>query len=468
MSLFARALQRTDAGLPEKRMLTSSAFVPPPYDGLVGDLVSEVRAMQSSAVWSCVGLLADVIASMPWYVYRRDKNNVPQRIYPTPGVIRKPTPVMDLFQWKWMVVAALCLRGNSFHLVTARDPKTLLPTGLMPLHPDMVHVERRVNVLEWFDPIYRVMGERVPTSDIIHIRRFTMPGEPLGLSPIRQAARTIGLALSADEYGHRYFRDSANPSSVLKTDQTLPDDDVAQVQAQWMASHAGARFPAVLTGGFDWKPISISPEESQFLETRGYQVSDIARIYRIPPHLIGDQEKATSWGTGIESMNLGFHTYTVQGWTTCIESAISNYLPKGQVVKFDNSTLLKGDLKTRLEAYNIGRQAGLWNADEIRAKEELGPIPGGLGKGYIQPGNMNPLGFNPVVTPMPKVVPEGTEPSHGGQEPEPSGIGGAPAPARKNLNDLAIRSTRDGRPEYYDPHTGETVDHQEAAHDQES
>ena len=475
MSLLARLFpreQRSTGDGPEARYLSKSVFVPPPYDGIVGDLVGEVRAMQSMAVFACVRILADTIASMPWYVYRRDKNNIPQRIYPTPGVIQQPCVDMDLFQWKWMVVATLALRGNSFHLVVGRD-STGAPSGLMPIHPDLVFLERRVNVLEWYNPIYRVLGERVPREDIIHIRRFTLPGEPLGLSPIHQAARAIGINLAADEYGYRYFKDSANPSGKLKTDQTLTDEEVEQVQAQWMNSHSGRRFPAVLTGGFDWSPISITPEESQFLATRNYQVSDIARFYGVPPHLIGDQEKATSWGTGIESMNLGFHTYTLMGWTTNIESAISNFLPRGQAVKFDTSSLIRGDFKSQIDALNVARSAGIYSANEARGRLELPPIPDG--DGYLQPANMEPLGFVPEVTPVPKMVPEGA-PSGGstpapaapakapakapasGQEPEPSGIG--------NSRGFFTPSTPqarlvDGRPEYFDPRTGETVNMQE-------
>ena len=215
MSLLSRLLpqQREQrATEPEKRLLgMPNAFAPPGYDGAYPDIVGELRAMQSMAVWSCVSLLSDVIASMPWYVCRRDKNNIPQRISPAPPVIRKPCADMALFDWKWMVVNTLALRGNSYHLVTGRD-NTGMPTGLMPIHPDFVFLERRVNVLEWYDPIYRVLGERVPREDIVHIRRFTIAGEPYGLSPIRQAARTIGITLAAEEYGLRYFRDSANPS----------------------------------------------------------------------------------------------------------------------------------------------------------------------------------------------------------------------------------------------------------------
>lgn len=445
MSVFAKLLPQQRAQQPEQRMLgLPSAFAPGGYDGMYPDTFGEMRAMQSMAVWACVRVLADTIASMPWYVCKRDKENISRRIYPTPTVIRQPCADMDLFEWKWMVVASLALRGNSYHLVLGRD-NAGNPTGLLPVHPDYVFLERRVNVLEWYDPIYRVLGTRVPKEDIIHIRRFTLPGEPWGLSPIAQGARAIGITLAAEEYGHRYFKDSANPSGLLTSPNSMTPDEVEQNQAEWMASHQGRRFPAILTGGLDFKPLSITPEESQFLETRQFQISDIARLYGVPPHLIGDQEKATSWGTGIESMNLGFMTYTLMGWINCIETAISEYLPGGKTVQFDPSALLRGDFKSQVEAIKLAREASLLSTNEGRAKIDMPPVENG--DGYIQPMNFAPLGWDPSVTPMPKVVPAGTDPGSGGaptggQEPEAPGIGNSRKLRRLN---------HEGRVEYYDP-----------------
>src|ERR1700685_636657 len=121
MSLLGRLIpqNRAETGAPEQRILLESNFVPPPYEGYLGDLVGEHRAMSHMAVFACVRLLADTVATMPWYASRRDKNNLPQRIYPTPQLLQSPCPDMDLFQWKWMVMATLLLRGNSYHLITA-------------------------------------------------------------------------------------------------------------------------------------------------------------------------------------------------------------------------------------------------------------------------------------------------------------------------------------------------------------
>jgi HK97 family phage portal protein len=294
VSILARLTSRQN-GM-EKRDLMSSSFVPPPQVGVIDDYLGVHRAMACMTVLACVRVLADTIASLPWKAYRRDSKGVPKEVKPQPALLREPFPGFDLFQWKWMVVASLALRGNSYHLVTSRD-KLNNPTSLLPLHPDIVFLERRPDILMWFEPVYRVMGEQVNRADMIHIRRFTMPGEPWGLSPVKQAAVAIGMSLGAEEFGYRYFKESANPSGILFTDQDLDEKAVERQQKNWIASHGGRRLPAVLTNGFQWQNLTISPEESQFLATRQFQRSEICLMYGVPPILIGDTKECVVAGT---------------------------------------------------------------------------------------------------------------------------------------------------------------------------
>lgn len=293
MSIFARFL--ADGGMPEQRTLTSSSFIPPPGTDIVDDYVGVRRSLSDMTVFACVRLLADTVATLPWKAYRRDKNNVPVEVKPTPAILRSPWPGFDLFQYKWMMVASMALRGNFFGYITSRN-QLGYPTSILPLHPDVMFLERRPDILLWFDPVYRVMGEQVEAQDVLHMRRFTMAGDPWGLSPVRQAATTIGMSLAANEYGYRYFKDSANPSGTLSTDQDLDEGAVARQQKEWISSHSGRRLPAVLTNGFQFKPISISPNESQFLETRGFQRSEICVMFGVPPVLIGESGDISGWG----------------------------------------------------------------------------------------------------------------------------------------------------------------------------
>jgi HK97 family phage portal protein len=321
------------------------------------------------------------------------------------------------------------------------------PTSLLPLHPDVVFLERRPDILMWFDPIYRIMGEQVNPADMLHIRRFTMPGEPWGLSPVKQAAVAIGMSLASEEYGYRYFKESANPTGLLMTEQDLDEKTVERQQKNWISSHGGRRLPAVLTNGFSWKNLSISPDESQFLATRQFQRSEICIMFGVPPILIGDTKETTAWGTGVEQITLGAITYTFRSWTGCIESVISNCLPGGQYVRFDFDALLRGDIEARFKAYKdaVGGSTGAgWiSTNEVRAKEEMDPVDGG--DVILHPGTMVPLGTPPgVMNPPPPLDKPGTFPmppigggENGDGEEQPAG---RPRGAPRNGQRVRVRS----------------------------
>lgn len=297
VSILGRFLSQQPApgGGMERRTLQSSSFAPPPAVGVIDDFVGVHRAMANMTVFACVRLLADTIASLPWKAYRRDSQGVPKEVKPQPAIISQPYPGFDLFEWKWMTVASMALRGNAYSYIAERD-KNGYPTALLPLHPDIVFLEYQPDLLKWFEPIYRIMGEAVDRRDMVHMRRFTMPGEPWGMSPIRQAAVAIGLGLSAEEYGYRFYKESATPSGTLSTEQDLDPDAITTLQQNWIQSHGGRRLPAILTKGFKFEPISLRPNESQFLETRQFQRSEICLLYGVPPILIGDTKETTAWG----------------------------------------------------------------------------------------------------------------------------------------------------------------------------
>jgi HK97 family phage portal protein len=414
MSVIGRFL----GGGQEQRTLQSSSFVPPPAVGVIDDFVGVHRAMAHMTVFACVRLLADTIASLPWKAYRRDAKGIPKEVKPQPKILQQPYPGFDLFQWKWMVVASMALRGNSYHFVTARD-KGNNPTALMPMHPDIVFLERRPNILDWFDPIYRIMGEAVPSQDMIHMRRFTLPGEPWGMSPIRQASVAIGMGMAAEEYGYRFYKESATPSGVLTTDQPMDEEALERAQQNWIQSHGGRRLPAILSNGFKFEPISIRPDEAQFLETRQFQRSEICLLFGVPPILIGDTKETTAWGTGVEQITLGAVTYTFRPWTSCIESMMSNCLPGGQFVRFDYSALLRGDFDGHLSALKNGVQGTLFTANEGRAEFEMDPVEGGdnllVPPGYLTLPAVAAARPQPATTPSTQPGKLPTPPIGGGE-----------------------------------------------------
>lgn len=386
-----------------------------------GDLTPEGNAMALGSFYACVTLLADTIASLSINAYTQN-GQVQRLIDPQPRLLQdSPYPELTWFDWLWMFMESLAITGNGFGYVTGRGPEGEV-TGIMPVHPYVMNVEiPRNDGFPWPDPIYRVDGFRVRNEDVVHIKRYPIAGFALGMSPIQKAASAVGLGLAAERYGLHYFRDSANPSSVLESELPLTDDQVKQAQQQWISTNHGRRRPAIMSGGLKWRPISISPNESQFLETRQHQRSEIAMWFRIPPHMIGDTAKSTSWGTGIEQQSIGFVTYTLRPWLTCIEQVITALLPKGQFAKFNIDGLLRGDVKARWEAYTLGRNSGVYSVNDIRAMEDLPPIDDGDGR--IQPLNFVPLGYEPPEPPQPAVSPT----THPITEPDqPAGDQGAP------------------------------------------
>jgi HK97 family phage portal protein len=268
----------------------------------------------------------------------------------------------------------------------------------MPLHPDHVRVERDANGQKR----YRLpSGEPIPRADILHVRLFPQAGLDVSPSPIQVARETIGLGLAAQAFGARWFGEGAAPSSMLTTDQPLSDTQVKQLKSEWIATHGGRRQPAILAGGLKWEPITITPEESQFLETRKFQRAEIASLFRVPPHMIGDLDRTTSWGTGIEQQSIGFVVHTLRPYLERIEGALTRLLPGQQFVKFNVDGLLRGDTPARYTAYQQALDGGWMNPDEVRALEDRPPIPGGAGKKYRQPLNYGPLGYDPTSQPAP-------------------------------------------------------------------
>jgi HK97 family phage portal protein len=395
VSFLRRAFEQRDlVTLSEPTMAAMGLTVPSnaeqaPTASGVG--VTENTALGLTAFYACVNLLADSIASLPWDSYRKlDGRRI--EVDPQPSLLRQPSAEMTAFDWKHMAMVSLLIRGNFYGLITQRDALGY-PTSIEPLHPDNVRIDRDPKTFlrrVWIGDHYE------PFGNLFHIPAFRLPGMDIGLSPIQFARHSLGLGLAAQEYGAKWFRDGAAPSSVLETEQSLTDDQVRQVQRSWVQSHGGRRRPAVLSGGFTWKPITITPEESQFLQTRQQQDLEACKLMRVPPHMVSIVDKSTSWGTGIEQQSIGFVTYTLRAWLTRLEDYISASLPRGQFMKFNVDGLLRGDIKSRYEAYRVGIDGGWMNPDEVRALEDSPPIPGGAGAKYRQPLNFGPLGAEPA------------------------------------------------------------------------
>lgn len=396
MSLIARALER--------RAFSSAVPSDPraiPANGeqlgfnAAGESVTDQTALNLVAFYACVRVLADTVASLPWHAYR-DPDGFGVKVDPQPTLLANPHPgeTNDLtdFDFKHAMMVSLAMRGNFYGYVQRRD-RLEYPTDVMPLHPDWV--DRRRDKTMGGRLVTRLLGDVVPNADIMHVRGFTLPGSSEGMSPLSMARHAIGLGLAAQRFGGAWFRDGAAPSGQLVSDHPLTPAQATENQKMWIQSHGGRRLPAVLSGGMKYEPITITPEESQFLQTRAFSITEMAMLVGVPPYLIGDVQKSTSFGRGIEQQSIGFVTYNLRSWLTRIEKSMGLHIPRGQYVKLNVDALLRGDVKTRNEAHRIAIEGGWRNPDEVRALEDLPPIPDGKGQMFRQPMNFTELGTTP-------------------------------------------------------------------------
>ena len=233
--------------------------------------------------------------------------------------------------------------------------------------------------------------------EMFHVQAFSLPGQLKGVPPLEMARNMIGAGLAGQEYGERFFAQGLGAAGVIEVPGDLTIEQARELKSDFAKANTGLRkqhLPPVLTAGAKWAQLSISPEQAQFLESRQFSVAEVARFYGVPPHMIGDVERSTSWGTGIEQQGIGFVTYTLMPWLERLEQAYTRHLlfRPGGFVKFNVSGLLRADLKTRMEAHAIGRQWGWRSADEVRAFEDERPLPDGLGQSYMVPLNMAVMG----------------------------------------------------------------------------
>jgi HK97 family phage portal protein len=347
-----------------------------------GVRVGPESALRLSAVYACVRLLASTIASLPLHLYRRtDRGREKALDHPLYHLLHDdPNPEQTSTVWLETLHAHKELRGNCYAAIDADGSGT--PTGLWPILPTQVRVERRNRRL-WYTVEFDDGRERLAPHELLHVPHLGTDGL-MGLSPVSQARSSLGLAIAAEDYGAKFFANSAIPAGVLETEQDLGDEGRRRLREQWEAANKGekGRGTAVLEDGVKWRAISLNGKDTQFLELIKAKVIDVCRMYGVPPFMIGETEKSTSWGTGIEQQGIGFVVYTLRPRLVRWEKELNRklLLPRERAeyfFAFDVNGLLRGDMKARFEAYAKGRQWGLYTRNEIRAWEDLPSVDGG-------------------------------------------------------------------------------------------
>lgn len=423
MTILRRALQRRYQSWPWPEPGPGQPLIPP-YGGhltAAGVPVTEQGALAQSTVFACVGLVSDAVATLPLDAFRQlvGLDRTRQPVEPAPPLVGRPHPEMERNEWVGRMMMSLLLRGNAYGRVIATD-RLGYPTAILPVHPDETTVTRDDGSL-----VYRFAGRLAtpafPAGEAVHVRGMTLAGQDQGLAPVAYARQSIGLALAAERFGASLFGSGANPSGVLGVPQTLTRAQAEEIKDDWERAHSGfSRRPAVLSGGITWTPVSLTPEDSQFLETRQWTTEEICRWFRVDPALVGEKTRQSSWAASVEAVGIQFVTYTLRPWIIRLEAALSSLLPRGQFVKFNVSGLLRGDTQTRYSAYATARQWGWMSVNEIRALEDLPPIA--KGDSYLVPLNMGALGGAGV--PMAEV---------GGEEEEEEGESEAEAAALERI-----------------------------------
>ena len=369
-----------------------------------GKHVNERTSMQMTAVYSCVRILSEAVASLPLNVYRyTDSGGKEKAIDHTLYRLLhdEPNPEMSSFIFRETLMTHLLLWGNAYAQIIRNGKGEVV--ALYPLMPDRMTVDRDKNGRLYYK--YTKSNDDAPTmengsvyldpSDVLHVPGLGFDGL-VGYSPIAMAKNAIGLAIAAEEYGSKFYANGAAPSGVLEHPGTLKDPE--RVRNSWNATFGGSSNShkvAVLEEGMKYTPISISPNEAQFLETRKFQINEIARIFRVPPHMVGDLEKSSF--SNIEQQSLEFVKYTLDPWVIRWEQALYRSLlneeeKKELFFKFNVEGLLRGDYASRMNGYATARQNGWMSANDIRELEDLDRIPEELGGDlYLVNGNMLPL-----------------------------------------------------------------------------
>jgi HK97 family phage portal protein len=292
---------------------------------------------------------------------------------PPPLLARPSADFPELADWLWAVMASLLLRGNAWGVITDRSGAGMLPAQCDLVHPDRVAVTTNGNGTQTI----RVAGEEVPRSALFHVKAYPFPGSMLGLSPIAYARESIGLGLGAERYGAKFFGDNAIPSGVLTTDQHITAEQGETLKERWEARHKGKRRIAVLGDGAKFQPITISPDESQFIQTQKFSVATICRFYGVPPEMMAGETAGHEAYTSPEMRGTDFLTFTLRPWLLRVERAISTQLlPSTQRAQFNAGGFVRATLRDRYEAHRIAIEAGFLTRNEVRELEDRPPIPG--------------------------------------------------------------------------------------------
>ncbi len=399
MAKWRNPFRSRDKPVVEDRLAGSGGTVYMGYS-TSGNVVTERSAMQMTAVYACVRIIAEAIAGLPLHLYRRDGDGRNEKAvdHPLYRLLHdEPNPEMSSFTFRETLSTHLLLWGNAYAQILYNQKGEI--DSLYPLMPQRMRVDRDENGRIIY--IYRRHGDEAQKEsgtyilhkeDVLHIPGLGYDGL-VGYSPIAMAKNAIGMGIACEDYGASLYANGARPSGYLSHPGRL--NNIEKLKSDWSENYAGARNAGktpVLEEGLKYVPISINPQEAQFLETRKFQINEIARIYRVPPHMVGDLEKSSF--SNIEQQSLEFVKYTLDPWLGRWEQSMHRSLfltseKERLFFKFNVDGLLRGDYQSRMQGYAIGRQNGWLSTNDIRRLEDMNELPADQGGDlYLVNGNM--------------------------------------------------------------------------------
>lgn len=347
-----------------------------------GERVTTQTSLRVGAVYACNRVIAGAVATMPLHLKRRidDRTRKDESDSDLGRLLRRrPNKWQKPAQFKRMLQSQVNLRGNGYALKVKVGGRLV---ALVPLNPDQMTVEQRDDLSIRYSYARR-NGTRAEFSQdqIFHLFGLTLNGFT-GVTALTYARETIGESLAMARHGANTFRNGAQVGGVLSTEKTLGKTGRANIREgldefRSQGEHAGKSL--ILEDGLSYSQMALSAVDAQWIEGRKFTRTEIAMFFGVPPHMIGDTEKSTSWGTGIEQQSLGFVAYTLEDHLTMWEEAITADLNDDPEIytRFNRSALVRGDLKTRTAAYAQQAQWGIRSPNEIRALEDENPREGG-------------------------------------------------------------------------------------------
>lgn len=374
---------------PEQRTATLEATLLALRSGqpsAAGIWVDTMAALTNDVCWACTALLSDVISGLPFRGYK-SVGDSREKLDPQPQVVTHPSGWLETTEWVGQLVVGMCLDGNTIGHVVGRD---------FHGYPTQCEIRAWEDVTVFRDgktspPRYKLDGKEVPAADIVHWRGSIMrPGEVVAQSPVTAAREAIATALATERFGAQFFGQGAHPSSILKTDQRVEADVADAIKKRFMAATANHE-PAVLGQGLTYEAIQATPGETQMVEAQEAVARRVVRFFRIQPEMIGISSAGGSITySNQEQAAIRFVKFDLLGWLTPIETRWGTLIPRGSYVKANVDALLRADLMTRFNAYNIAIRNGTMNQDEARALEDRKPLPGGQGSVFLDPSTTPP------------------------------------------------------------------------------